>query len=340
MKKRDNQIVMLVIGIVSSVVTILAFIVGKAQVENLINNIFSFNIFSFIIGILATAFIIWLFSILFENKLPPAYSIAVIGFPKSGKTTLITALFGELFAQHVLNISTIPRGVKTIERINTDLAKLEVGEALGPTTDQDLFAYRTDIIRGKFFKQRYKVEIGDFPGEDSQALTEPFGEWFHEKPYFKWVMEADAFIFVVDIAQTLDEQTAKRYAAKMTQATRAAWQRLNEYHIEGDKNLRKKPVLLVFTKSDLFGITPNAVQENAILEKIRQLGFEKIPQSGKIDQEKLKTGIHYTEHLFSNLMSYLDKESNQFDYLFVSYFSYVNKTRLGINELVEKILPK
>jgi GTPase SAR1 family protein len=126
----------------------------------------------------------------------------------------------------------------------------------------------------------------------------------------------------------------------MTQATRASWQRLNEYHIERDKNLRKKPVLLVFTKSDLFGITPNAVQENAILEKIRQLGFEKIPQSGKIDQEKLKTGIHYTEHLFSNLMAYLDKESNQFDYLFVSYFSYVNKTRLGINELVEKILPK
>ncbi|HEW98219.1 MAG TPA: hypothetical protein ENF37_06185, partial [Beggiatoa sp.] len=259
---------------------------------------------------------------------------------KSGKTTLITALFGELFAKHVLNISTIPRGVKTIERINTDLAKLEVGEALGPTTDQDLFAYRTDIIRGRFFKQRYKVEIGDFPGEDSQALTESFGEWFHEKPYFKWVMEADAFIFVVDIAQTLDEQSAKHYAAKMTQATRAAWQRLNEYHIEGDKNLRKKTVLLVFTKSDLFGITPNAVQEDTILEKIRQLGFEQIPQSGKIDHDKLKTGIYYTENLFSNLIGYLDKESNQFDYLFVSYFSIVNKTRLGINELVEKILPK
>ncbi len=51
----------------------------------------------------------------------------------------------------------------------------------------------------------------------------------------------------------------------------------------------KKSVLWVFTKSDLFGITPNAVQENTILEKMRQLGFEKIPQSGKIDQEKIKT---------------------------------------------------
>ncbi len=45
------------------------------------------------------------------NKLPRAYSIAVICFQKSGKTTLITTLFCELFANRALNISTIPRGL-------------------------------------------------------------------------------------------------------------------------------------------------------------------------------------------------------------------------------------
>ena len=220
------------------------------------------------------------------------------------------------------------------------IAKLEIGKAVGPTTDQDLFAYRTDMIRGNFlFKQRYKVEIGDFPGEDSEKFTEQFGDWFHETPYFKWVMEADAFIFIVDIAQVLDEQSAKQYSAKITQATRAAWQLLNEYHLEGNKNLRKKPILLVFTKSDLFGITSHAVQEDAVLKKISQLGFEEIPEAREIEFKKLKEGITYTEQLFSNLISYLDRESNKFDYIFVSCFSYLNNRKLGIDELVEKILP-
>jgi len=120
---------------------------------------------------------------------------------------------------------------------------------VGPTTDQDLFAYRTDIIRGKFFKQRYKVEIGDFPGEDSKKLTEQFGDWFHETPYFKWAIEADAFVFIIDIAEILNDESAKQYAARIAQAIRAAWQRLSEYHLEGNKNRRQKHVLVVFTKT-------------------------------------------------------------------------------------------
>ncbi|MDM8569266.1 GTPase domain-containing protein [Thiotrichales bacterium HSG1] len=274
-----------------------------------------------------------------NGKLPRAYSIAIIGFPKSGKTTLITTIFGELFTNKILNISTIPRGLETIERINSDLSRLEIGKTLGPTTDQDLFAYRIDVIRGKFFKQRYKVEIGDFPGEDTEKFTERFGDWFHETPYFKWAMEADAFIFVVDIADILDEQLVKQNVAKTSQAIRAAWQRLGEYHLEGNKNLKQKSVLLVFTKSDLFGITPNAIQESAVLKQISQLGFEEIPEAKEIDSEKLQEGIVYTEKLFANLISYLKKESNQFNCIFVSCFSYSNDQKLGINELIEKILP-
>ncbi|EDN68723.1 hypothetical protein BGP_3004 [Beggiatoa sp. PS] len=290
-------------------------------------------------GIAAILYFLRTITITIKDNLPRAYSIAIIGFPKSGKTTLITTLFGELFTNRVLNISTIPRGLATIERINADLAKLELGEAIGPTTDQDLFAYRTDMIRGKIFKQRYKVEIGDFPGEDSQKFTEQFGDWFHETPYFKWAMEADAFIFIIDVAELLNENSAKQYVARITQSIRAAWQRLGEYHLEGNKNLRQKPVLLVFTKSDLFGITPHAVQEDAVLKKISQLGFTEVPEAGEIAPEKLQQGKNHTEQLFSHLMSYLKNQSNQFDYLFVSCFSYHNNRKLGINELIEKILP-
>ena len=291
--------------------------------------------FSVSIAIILAAFVQYFLT----SKFPRDYRIAVIGFPKSGKTTLITTFFGELFAKRVLNISTVPRGSATIERVNADLAKLEIGEMVGPTTDQNLFAYRTDIIRDKFFKQRYKVEIGDFSGEDSKKFTEQVGDWFHETPYFEWVMEADAFIFTVDIAPTLDKQLEKQYSAKITKATRAAWQLLIDYHLDGNKNLSQKPVLLVFTKSDLFGITPHAVQEDAILKKISQLGYEEIPEPKEIDPEKLKEGISDKEQLFSDLISYLNKESSQFDCLFVSCFSYSNDQKLGINELIEKILP-
>ncbi|MDM8558393.1 GTPase domain-containing protein [Candidatus Parabeggiatoa sp. HSG14] len=322
--------------VILTIATIIGGIAAITYFAKYLNNLEVILMIATIIGgIAATTY----FFDTIINKLPRAYSIAVIGFPKSGKTTLITTLFGEFFAKRVLNVSTIPRGSATIGRVNADLSKLEIGEMVGPTTDQDLFAYRTDLIRGKFFKQRYKVEIGDFPGEDSQKFTEQFGDWFHKTPYFKWVMEADAFIFIVDIAQILGEKSAKQYSAKITQATRAAWQLLNEYHFEGNKNLRQKPVLVVFTKSDLFGITSHAIQEDAVLKKISQLGFEEIPEAKEIDPEKLKEGISYTEQLFSNLISYLNKESNQFNYLFVSCFSYSNNQKLGINELIEKILP-
>jgi GTPase SAR1 family protein len=319
----------------NTIIVVIAIFISLSGLVNLeIITTFNAMILGGIGVILITILLQWL-----SNQFPRAYSIAIVGFPKSGKTTLITTLFGELFTNRVLNISTIPRGLATIERVNADLAKLEIGEAVGPTTDQDLFAYRTDMIRGKIFKQRDKVEIGDFPGEDSQKFTEQFGDWFHETPYFKWAMEADAFIFIIDVAELLNENSAKQYAARITQAIRAAWQRLGEYHLEGHKNLPQKPVLLVFTKSDLFGITPHAVQEDAVLKKISQLGFTEVPEAGEIDPEKLQQGQNHTEQLFSPLINYLKNQSNQFDYLFVSCFSYHHNQKLGINELIKKILP-
>jgi type IV secretory pathway ATPase VirB11/archaellum biosynthesis ATPase len=107
-----------------------------------------FAIMTFIIGIAVTQ----LYNELLKRALPKAYDVAIIGFPKSGKTTLITALFGEIFASRITTVEATLRGQSTIERVNHDLAKLEMGEAVGPTTDQDLFAYRTTIT-GTLFAQ-------------------------------------------------------------------------------------------------------------------------------------------------------------------------------------------
>lgn len=185
-----------------------------------------------------------------KQTMPIAYNVAVVGFPRSGKTVLITSIFGQIFLDRFLSKKVILRTKATIERVNRDLEQLELGKALGPTSDQDLFAYRADIKRGGFPLQRtYKVEIGDFPGEDTEEFSEKQSRWLHETAYFKWVMEADSFLFIIDLAHALADENPSEYKAKMTKAIRAAWQHLVEYHVEGKKDLKKKPVLLVFTKT-------------------------------------------------------------------------------------------
>src|SRR5271157_4011579 len=54
--------------------------------------------------------------VIFSNKLPIAHNVAIVGFPESGKTTLITILFGEIFARRVLGVQATPKGARTIER--------------------------------------------------------------------------------------------------------------------------------------------------------------------------------------------------------------------------------
>jgi GTPase SAR1 family protein len=296
-----------------------------------------------LLAIIAAIAVAFYMTVTWREKLPTAYSIAVIGFPKSGKTTLITTLFGELFANR-LGFQVIPRGLQTIERVNGNLANLELGKSVGPTTDQDVFAYRTDVIRGSFFKRRYKVEIGDFPGEDSREFSEKFGLLFHQTPYFKWAMEADAFLFIIDLAPALvtteEYGTPQEYAAKMTQAIRTAWQRLSEYHYEGGRSLPKKPVVLVFTKADLFGISAEISDLPEVTKEVLKLGFDTIPTPTEIDSAKLKSGQEHTQKLFANLIQYLGNQSQNYHCLFVSCFSFEQGQRVGIKLLLDNILPK
>ena len=309
------------------------------------NNSIDFGMLVVLIVGLLISIVSGMLSSYLRDKLPSAYRIAAIGFPKSGKTTLITSLFSELFANR-LGIQVIPRGLETIERVNDNIAKLELGKSVGATTDKDVFAYRVDVIRGKFFKSRYKVEIGDFPGEDSQQFTEEFGHWFHHTPYFKWAMEADAFMFVVDLAPALvptkEYGTPREYVAKMTQAIRAAWQRLNEYHYEGQQQLSKKSVVLVFTKSDLFGITSEVTDLDAVTQEILKLGFDTIPTPNEIDAAKFKNGQEMVLKMFADLISYMKNQDSRFQTIFVGCFSFEpgqRQQRLGIKKLLDAILP-
>lgn len=292
-----------------------------------------------VIGIIIT----YLITMRLNNQNPRAYSIGVLGFPQSGKTTLITTLFSALFARKRKNISINPRGQETINRVNDDIAKLNMGKSIGPTTDQDLFAYRANIIFKDFiFKRYYKIEIGDFPGEDSKLFEEKYGNRLHETPYFKWFIEADVFLFIIDIGEYIKPKKRKEYIELISKAMRAAWQTLLEYHTDGRKAIHRKKLILLFTKSDLLGLNKLIKNEDELITNIIKLGFsENVRKEEKIDLDEFEKNKNLVLNDFSELIKYLKGEDINFKYIFVSCFGLdKNDCKFGIMELLESILPR
>lgn len=262
----------------------------------------------------------WFLSI---KKLPVSHRVAILGFPRSGKTSLIVAIFEYYFRRGALGKIIAPRGEETIRRINENINRLELRKEISPTKDQDVFAYRADIYSEKsIFSRRYKLEIGDYPGEDTVAFAEDYGDWLHQTPYFKWATSADAFIFVVD-AEIFFCDDPKQEAARQKSAFRAAWQRLREHHLDGRNDLESKTLVLVFTKIDLF-----IMRERNPNWPVSALTAEQV-----------------LTHYFKDLIEYLNRETTKFYIEYTSVYEREpagNRTgeRFGIPELAERILPK
>ena len=271
-----------------------------------------------------------------RKDLKIAHNIAVIGFPKSGKTTLITSLFSEIMFNHILYINSTVRGEDTINRINEDIEKLKIGGKLGATTDQDVFAYRFDVTNmGLLFKKTMKVQIGDFPGEDSEYFYDNFGPWLHKTPFFKWVMQADSFIFVIDTARVLLDYDGK-YKAQMIKSIIAAWQHIVEYHIESETRTRRKNVSIVFTKSDLLLIKNDEDINTDYVEHLNSLGFGDKSKDVLtiLNTKDLKTDSIKLE--FRELRNYFVSQNVFSSFVFASHYVYVTTEagRLGMKQII------
>ena len=133
-------------------------------------------------------------------------------------------------------------GQFTIERVNESLAQLGRGIAIGPTREKDRFGYQCNITLGRSFlsKRDYKVEIGDFPGEDTAAFVAKHGPWLHTTEFFKWTMDSDTVVFVIDCSRVcggpiinmlspkISWEAGRNYSTEnvafLSSAIRAAWQ--------------------------------------------------------------------------------------------------------------------
>jgi Double-GTPase 2 len=279
-----------------------------------------------------SAFLTWMLA---ARRMPASHRVAILGSPQSGKTTLITAIFDFLFRYGARGGSVVPRGDETIRRLNANLRQLELKRPIVPTTDQEVFAYRAEVVaRSGSFRRRYKLEIGDFPGEDTIAFAEQYGEWLHETPYFQWAMTADAFVFVADVSSVLLDDSGEQ-VARQKSAFRAAWQRLREHHLDGPSSLSGKSLLLVFTKADLLFFT------SAALGDIRDLATgSKSPDRQSVNPNFVDEASQQVRDRFSDLIDYFHRESTRFGIIFTSVFAVVNDEWLGIPELARRVLPR
>lgn len=297
-------------------------------IEELIHLISTSDLAAGIVGGIIAMVITSFASLTARRKLPIAHSIAVIGLPRSGKTTLITSIFSEIFSRKINGISLSPRGDETINKVNEDIARLESGKELKATTDQDLFAYRAEMLTGSsVFSRRYKIEIGDFPGENSEELVGSNIEWLQNLPYFKWVMEADAFMFIIDASLATSQSERLEYKARITASYRAAWQKLKDHHYDGIKSLKNKPIVIIFSKADLLINEEHASSKKPITTEINEFSLSSQQRQLEID--------------YKDLISFFRNESKRCSVSLSSSFakSKTDSVRIGVKNILKGVLP-
>ena len=331
MKPRYKNLIEALIGAVFSIMA-----------ANLINDSYLLKDFTFskvglsnILPIILLILIALLFYIrVFLERVPIAYNVAIVGFPRSGKTTLMASLFDEIFSKRIHGVSAKLETESTINRVNEAVSKLKKLEALGPTKDQDIFAFRTSItLKKNFFTLKYKVEFGDFAGEDSETYIKDYGHWLHTTPFFKWIVSADAIIFVIDISQYLDEGK-NEYVADISASVRAAWQHLISTRDSSESFFRKMPIILTFTKADLL-----IYKENQLVEKGHVPSMKDIEVNND-SKERLLFMEENVINDFQDLINYFSGETKNFKFIFTSAFVRQNKSRIGMEELLKAVLPK
>jgi GTPase SAR1 family protein len=273
---------------------------------------------------------------------PRSLRIAILGMPRVGKTTLITACFQEIFSRNV-NIRVTMSGRRSFELLNDNISRLAVGQQLKPTSDQDVAAYRFEVPPTGFLGGRYRVELGDFPGSDTEQYIEEYGPWLHGTPFFDWVLTCDAFVFCVNaepLALSFKEEfekdqiaadehyrtTTLAYVEQSSAQVRAAWQNIvASFDSRRIRYLRNARVLLVFTKIDMF------------------FRFEKVelaPLTVHLDVRDVEVAEEWLKDRFKDLNKYLDSETNNFAVAATSCFATSGPSRVGISEFLHGVLPR
>ena len=107
-----------------------------------------------------------------------------------------------------------------------------------------------------------------------------------------------------------------------------------------DMNIKECPVVLLFTKADLFGVTAQPSQVDEVTQEIIKLGFgEDLPEIKEIDRQKLEEGSRQAKKDFADLISQLKSQNPKTKVIFSSSFAVLDGKRLNLEELLLAVLP-
>ncbi len=193
--------------------------------------------------------------------------------------------------------------------------------------------------RARFpFPITYLVEFGDFPGGGSQEYYQPYDSpWLHTSEFFKWVVDSDAMVFVIDLAQYLIARTD--YVAKTSSAFRAAWQRFIDDNRYRTRQIRQHPLVVVFTKADLLAVRED-LEPGTFQKQIAELGFgEFVPPIRELQSDALENMTNRASTDFTELLEYLRTETSNFHVVFTSSFGLADGKRFGLATMLDAVLP-
>lgn len=274
------------------------------------------------------------------EPIPISHKIAVIGLPKSGKTTLITVIF-ELIQKGTYIREVRLHGVKTINTVNKLISLLNSGHRVGPTTEKEIFVFRFSYQKRGLLKKLFDVEIADFPGEysgklllesdleeDNQRRTRRRGaqrkdsESGHSndeldfalfgQEFFSWIASAREYLFLIDLSAIYSAEKVKGAIADISARIRTSWQIIEDATSErGIGGVRGREVHIVFTKVDcLFAVYRLKVNLEMMtypdrLEKGTHETIEKIKQHISMigSEENLSDGKRVDEELLNLIKS-------------------------------------
>lgn len=317
---KKNLIFQVIASIISGISIFFAFYwFTDSYFEKFFNINTNFKYFLIPFGLLISASIVFITSGTLRKRFPQKFSVAIIGFPRTGKTTLLITLYDQILSKRIDFYKIKIVGSETIERVNQYISYLKSGKQIPSTTDQDVYAYRTTIETKSFFsKSLVQVEFGDFPGEQSVQFAEKYENWFHRTPYFRWVKDANAYIYVIDCGEYLIKKTSndidnfrirettndfRKYKAETMSSMRTSWQHLLEYNFDIKLNIANNPLILIFTKSDtlMHYVLFNEIMDRSSLKEINYIEYEN--DNAKLLQDYLNI-ISYNEiPMYSNNLS-------------------------------------
>ncbi|MGD0979435.1 MAG: GTPase domain-containing protein [Candidatus Bathyarchaeia archaeon] len=339
--RRTAQILLIALAIVAMLFDVFVLIASR------VNNVLL--VFSSTVAIIATGvFVVMLFQLSFLER--KSFFVAIVGFAESGKTTLIISLFGEAYARR-LPVRVVPRGSHTIAVINKSLELLKKGKALGPTTDQDMYGFRADATIGKGpFATTYRLEFGDFPGAYSKEYRREDMHLLHNSEFFKWIVDSDAIMFVIDLGRYLT-RNKRNFIAEVTSAFRTEWQQYLDANSFRLREIKRHPVIIVFTKTDLLYRVSSQInlqndKELSDIENLRNFeetvahfGFgEDAPPLIKLDEKRVQSDTHIIEEEFGEIIQFFKAEASSATVVFTSSFGLVNGELLGFRKLFASIL--